>query len=45
MATYSNGDVYEGTFKAGKRQGAGLMKYASGQEAQGEWDNGALKQN
>ena len=44
MATYANGDVYEGLFKAGKRQGEGTMKYASGQEATGNWENGALQQ-
>ena len=42
-ATYVNGDVYEGTFRAGKRQGDGTMRYASGEEASGDWDNGALK--
>ena len=44
VATYANGDVYEGTFVAGKRQGEGTMRYAAGQEASGEWKNGALMQ-
>ena len=29
-------------FKAGKRQGEGTMRYATGQEATGEWQDGAL---
>ena len=43
MATYANGDVYEGTFDKGKRQGQGTMRYATGEEASGEWIGGALK--
>ena len=39
---YEDGGIYEGTFKAGKRQGTGTMRYASGEEASGDWDNGAL---
>jgi hypothetical protein len=42
VATYTNGDVYEGMFRAGKRQGEGTMRYASGQEASGTWEDGAL---
>ena len=40
--TYSNGDVYEGQFVKGKRQGEGTIKFSSGKEATGEWQNGAL---
>jgi hypothetical protein len=29
-------------FRAGKRQGAGVMRYASGQETAGVWKDGAL---
>ena len=42
MATYTNGDVYEGTFLKGKRQGTGTMRYATGEEASGTWNDGAL---
>ncbi|MEO0866321.1 MAG: 2-isopropylmalate synthase, partial [Pseudomonadota bacterium] len=44
IATYANGDIYEGTFKNGKRQGSGTMRYATGEEASGEWDSGALNE-
>ena len=37
-----NGDVYEGNFTAGKRQGEGTMRYATGESAVGNWENGAL---
>ena len=43
VATYTNGDVYEGTFRDGKREGTGTMRYATGEEATGDWINGALK--
>ena len=42
MATYANGDVYEGTFLNGRRQGEGTMRYATGQTETGEWRDGAL---
>jgi len=45
VATYANGDVYEGSFRSGKRQGAGTMRYSDGQETSGTWENGALKQD
>ncbi|MDC1231621.1 2-isopropylmalate synthase, partial [Octadecabacter sp.] len=41
--TYTNGDVYSGNFRSGRRQGVGTMTYASsGQVADGEWQDGAL---
>ncbi len=43
MATYLNGDVYEGNFLRGKRQGNGTMRYATGEEASGNWTDGALE--
>ncbi|MEH6751525.1 MAG: 2-isopropylmalate synthase, partial [Paracoccaceae bacterium] len=39
-ATYAYGDVYEGMFSAGRRQGEGTMRYATGQEVTGVWQNG-----
>ncbi|MBF21427.1 MAG: 2-isopropylmalate synthase, partial [Marinovum sp.] len=42
VATYANGDVYEGNFVKGKRQGEGTITFATGQEQTGEWKNGAL---
>jgi hypothetical protein len=42
VATYANGDVYEGMFVRGKRQGNGKIRYATGEERTGDWDNGAL---
>ena len=42
IATYVNGDVYEGTFRAGVPQGEGLMRYATGEERLGMWDKGEL---
>ena len=44
IATYPNGDVYEGNFTAGKRQGQGTMRYATGEVATGTWTDGALKE-
>ena len=40
-----NGDVYEGTFVAGKRQGQGTMRYATGEVAEGNWSDGTLTAN
>ncbi|HIP24165.1 MAG TPA: hypothetical protein EYG79_11320, partial [Rhodobacteraceae bacterium] len=34
------GDVYEGFFAKGQRQGRGVMRYASGEEYDGFWANG-----
>ncbi|NDH22237.1 MAG: hypothetical protein EBY46_13315 [Rhodobacteraceae bacterium] len=45
VATYANGDVYEGTFQRGKRQGQGTIRFANGNTASGEWNNGALVSN
>ena len=43
MATYPEGDVYEGMFKAGKREGQGKLTYKKGGEvAEGIWQNGIL---
>ena len=42
IATYANGDVYEGSFVAGKRQGQGELRYKTGQQAVWEWTNGIL---
>ena len=42
IATYVNGDIYEGTFRAGVPQGEGLMRYATGEERLGVWDKGEL---
>ena len=42
VATYSNGDVYEGQFRDGRRQGQGTMEYATGEVSDGEWQDGAL---
>ena len=42
IATYSNGDVYEGTFVNGRRQGQGTIKFANGRSAKGNWQDGAL---
>jgi len=41
-ATYANGDIYEGMFSAGTRQGSGTMRYTTGEEVAGDWDDGAL---
>ena len=39
-ATYANGDIYEGMFVRGKRQGEGTIRYASGEERSGTWKTG-----
>ena len=41
-ATYPNGDVYEGSFAGGKRDGEGVLRYKGGQEASGQWSKGLL---
>ncbi|MBT8413711.1 MAG: hypothetical protein KJO30_05215, partial [Boseongicola sp.] len=33
---------YEGMFVRGKRQGTGTIRYASGEERTGSWEDGAL---
>ncbi|MEM6308233.1 MAG: 2-isopropylmalate synthase, partial [Pseudomonadota bacterium] len=40
-----NGDVYEGAFQAGRRQGPGTMRYASGAVATGNWVEGTLEED
>ena len=45
MATYASGDVYEGNFVNGKRQGQGTLRYNTGEVATGLWENGALKED
>jgi hypothetical protein len=42
IATYSNGDIYKGTFVNGRRQGEGIIKFANGRSAKGKWQDGAL---
>jgi hypothetical protein len=37
---YSNGDVYEGMLKGGKREGKGRYTLADGQVFEGEWKEG-----
>jgi len=44
VASYANGDLYEGSFARGKREGEGTMRYATGQERSGNWDNGTLRE-
>ena len=39
-AYYTNGDIYEGDFTEGKREGRGIYRYASnGDKYDGEWKN------
>ena len=45
IARYANGDVYEGNFFAGRRQGQGSMKYATGSIENGLWTEGELNSN
>ena len=42
VASYANGDVYEGSFVRGRREGPGTMRFADGQESVGTWSDGAL---
>jgi len=37
---YANGDVYEGEWKNGKKEGQGVMTYANGNVYDGHWKNG-----
>jgi hypothetical protein len=32
-------------FSAGKRSGEGVLRYSTGEVAEGEWENGALKED
>jgi hypothetical protein len=36
---YSNGDIYEGQWKGGKRHGKGTFKYVNGYVYEGQWEN------
>merc|ERR1719369_1496478 len=38
-AAYTNGDVYEGLFEAGQRQGEGVYKYRHGDVYEGNFEN------
>ena len=37
---YSNGNIYEGEIKNGKKEGHGIMRYSNGYIYEGEWKNG-----
>lgn len=37
--TYASGDIYEGYFNKGLRQGQGLYKYYNGDRYEGNWFN------
>ena len=37
---YSNGDIYEGEFKNGLREGYGILYYSNGNKYEGEFKNG-----
>jgi len=37
MERYSNGNRYEGDFKAGKPHGKGIYTWANGEVYEGEW--------
>jgi hypothetical protein len=41
-ATYPGGEVYEGAFVAGKREGLGKLTYKKGEVSEGVWKNGIL---
>ena len=41
-ATYPTGDIYEGGFAKGKRQGPGKLTYKTGEISEGVWENGVL---
>jgi hypothetical protein len=36
---YLNGDIYEGVWKEGKKEGYGVQKYLNGDVYEGEWKN------
>lgn len=36
---FQNGDVYEGNWKDGKKEGLGLMTFSNGDKFKGEWIN------
>ena len=40
IATYANGDKYEGYFLNGKREGKGVMKFQDGKVIDTIWKNG-----
>ncbi len=39
---FANGDVFEGFFVNGKRQGNGILVYSNGTRREGEWKRGKL---
>ena len=41
--THTNGDVFEGTFRAGVRHGRGVQRTAAGTTYEGEWVDDALE--
>ena len=36
---YAKGDIYQGHFKDGDRDGKGLYKFTTGERYDGEWKN------
>src|SRR5436190_5855665 len=40
LVTYANGDRFEGEFKAGAKNGTGIMGYKSGAKYEGSWKDG-----
>ena len=36
--TYLNGDIFDGNFEAGVKQGEGVLKYPNGDFVTGTWD-------
>ncbi len=45
MATFSNGDTYDGQFVAGVPEGEGKRIWADGRTYQGTWQNGKRQGN
>ena len=39
--TYGNGDVYEGNWKDGKKNGKGKYTYTDGTVYEGDWKDGS----
>lgn len=42
---FSNGDIYEGTFKSGNKHGSGKIIYVNGTELHGEWKDDKYSSN
>jgi hypothetical protein len=40
VARYPTGDVYEGAFRGGTREGFGIMRFADGSSYEGYWLDG-----